>query len=139
MNLLHEYAMPKSNLPIPIKNGRANQVHAVVRSSARAEQYFLRLYVAGNNLQSMHAISNIKNICEHFLKNSYELEVIDLYLQPDRAKEDQIIAIPTLVKEFPLPVRRVIGDLADIEKVCQSLDIRFKVGDSGPTHPTGKK
>jgi circadian clock protein KaiB len=133
MNILREYAMPKINQPIPIKTRRSNQAQSGVPSTAHAEQYLFRLYVAGNNRQSMHAISNLKSICEQFLKGCYELEVIDLYLQPDRAKKDQIIAIPTLVKEQPLPVCRIIGDLAEIEKVCQSLDIPYSANLPGTT------
>lgn len=114
-----------------MKAERAQQLD----STAHLEQYRLRLYVAGNNRQSMHAITNIKNICEQYLKDCYELEVIDLYLQPDRAKKDQIIAIPTLVKELPLPLCRIIGDLADIEKVCESLDIRYRANQPAAAQP----
>jgi circadian clock protein KaiB len=95
-------------------------------SPPHSEQYRLCLYVAGNNRQSMRAISNIKNICDLYLNDCYVLEVVDLYLHPDRAKKDQIIAIPTLVKELPLPLRRIIGDLSDIKKVCEYLDIHRK-------------
>lgn len=94
--------------------------------AAQSEGYLLRLYVAGTSRQSMHAISNIKNICEKYLKNGYQLEVIDLYQQPERAKIDQIVAIPTLIKELPLPVCRIIGNLANAAQVCASLDIPTK-------------
>jgi circadian clock protein KaiB len=87
--------------------------------------YLLRLYVAGNGSRSVHAIANIKSICEQRLKGYYRLEVIDLYQHPERAKDEQIVAIPTLVRELPLPVRRIIGDLSDIAQVCSSLDIVF--------------
>ncbi len=88
-----------------------------------SERYQLRLYVAGTGTQSMRAITNIKRIVEQYLENNYDLEVIDLYQQPERANLDQIIAIPTLVREKPLPTRRIIGDLADSSQVCASLDI----------------
>jgi circadian clock protein KaiB len=91
--------------------------------AAATELYVLRLYVAGSGRQSMRAAANIKQICERYLKDHYQLEVIDLYQQPQRAKIEQIIAIPTLIKELPLPVRRIIGDLADAAQVCASLDI----------------
>jgi circadian clock protein KaiB len=87
--------------------------------------YMLRLYVAGNGSRSVHAIANIKAICEQYLKGYYGLEVIDLYQRPERAKDEQIVAIPTLVRELPLPVRRIIGDLSDTAEVCRSLDIGF--------------
>lgn len=90
------------------------------------ERYLLRLYVAGPSQKSMHAITNIKNICETHLKDCYQLEVIDLYQQPERAKTDQIIAVPTLVKELPVPGCRIIGDLSNEAQVCASLDIRRK-------------
>ncbi len=86
-------------------------------------EYVLRLYVAGSGLRSMHAVVNLRAICERYLKGSYQLEVIDLYQQPERAKSEQIIAIPTLVKELPLPVCRIIGDLSDADRVCDSLGI----------------
>ena len=89
-----------------------------------AGEYVLRLYVAGSGVQSTHAVVNLKAICERYLKGSYQLEVIDLYQQPERAKSEQIIAIPTLVKELPLPVCRIIGDLSDADQVCDSLGIQ---------------
>lgn len=87
------------------------------------EHYLLRLYVAGSGSRSLQAIANIKRICEQYLKDCYRLEVIDLYQQPERARSDQIVALPTLIKELPLPVCRLIGDLADTGQVCLSLDI----------------
>lgn len=102
------------------------------QSAEQPERYQLRLYVAGTSRQSMHAIANIKNICEQYLKNSYQLEIIDLYQQPERAKSEQIVAIPTLIKELPLPVCRVIGSLANAAQVCASLDIPTKTQLSWP-------
>ncbi len=89
----------------------------------KSEPYSLCLYVAGSSSRSTQAIANIKLICEKYLKDNHQLEVIDLYQEPWRAKQAQIVAIPTLIKESPLPVRRIIGDLADTEQVCASLDI----------------
>jgi circadian clock protein KaiB len=85
--------------------------------------YRLCLYVAGNGSRSVHAIANLKRICEQHLKDGYRLEVVDLYEYPERAKDEQIVAIPTLVREQPLPVRRIVGDLSDTAQVCASLDI----------------
>ena len=96
------------------------------QSTVPQENFVLRLYVAGTSRQSMHAISNIKNICEKYLKGHYQLEVIDLYQQPERAKSDQIVAIPTLVKELPLPACRIIGSLSNAAQVCTSLEIHTK-------------
>jgi circadian clock protein KaiB len=102
------------------------------RNAGKPGTYLLRLYVAGTGSRSVHAIANIKNICEQYLKDMYTLEVIDLYQQPESARKEQIVAIPTLVKELPLPVRRIIGDLANTAQVCASLDIPipYKPGQS---------
>ena len=86
--------------------------------------YTLRLYVIGTSPQSMHAINNIKNLCEEHLQGRYELEVIDLYQQPQLAQGEQIIASPTLIKKLPLPLRRIIGDLSNEERVLVGLDLR---------------
>ncbi len=89
-----------------------------------AYQYELRLYVAGQTPRSMEAFSNLKKICEEHLKGSYSIEVIDLLENPRLAKGDQILAIPTLVRRLPEPVRKIIGTLADTETVLVGLDLR---------------
>jgi circadian clock protein KaiB len=86
--------------------------------------YILRLYVIGSSPQSVRAINNIKNICEEHLQGRYQLEVIDLYQQPQLAMGEQIIASPTLIKKLPLPLRRVIGDMSNEERVLVGLDLR---------------
>lgn len=88
------------------------------------EKWILRLYVAGSTRHSMAAIANIKKICEEKLDGRYVLEVIDLYQQPQLAAGHQIIAIPTLIKELPPPLRRIIGDLSNTEKVLVGLDLK---------------
>ena len=87
-------------------------------------QYELRLYVAGQTPRSMEAFSNLKKICEEHLKGRYSIEVIDLLENPRLAKGDQILAIPTLVRRLPEPVRKIIGTLADTERVLVGLDLR---------------
>jgi circadian clock protein KaiB len=87
-------------------------------------QYELRLYVAGQTPRSMEAFSNLKKICEEHLKARYAIEVIDLLENPRLAKGDQILAIPTLVRKLPEPVRKMIGTLADTERVLVGLDLR---------------
>lgn len=87
------------------------------------ESYHLRLYVTGLTPCSVQAIANLKRICTEHLEGRYLLEVIDLYQQPERAREAQIIAAPTLIKELPAPLRRIIGDLADRERVLVALDL----------------
>ena len=96
------------------------------RAAARkqAEKCLLRLYVAGTTQQSTRAILNIQQICEEHLQGAYQLEVIDIYQRPQLAKDEQIIAVPTLVKKLPLPLRRVIGSFSDSERVLIGLDLR---------------
>jgi circadian clock protein KaiB len=90
-------------------------------------QFVLRLYVTGLTSRSTQAINNIKNICDEDLKGRYELEVIDLAKQPELAKGEDIIAAPTLIKRLPLPLRRLIGDLSNRERVVSGLDLRPKL------------
>ena len=84
----------------------------------------LRLYVAGQTPKSVTALSNLKKYCETHLKGQYRIEVIDLLVQPQLAEGDQILAIPTLVRKVPQPIRKIIGDLSNEEKVLVGLDIR---------------
>jgi circadian clock protein KaiB len=86
--------------------------------------YVLRLYVAGLTARSRHAIANITSICEENLAGRYDLQVIDIYQRPILAREEQIVATPTLVKKLPAPLRRLIGDLSEKEKVLVGLDLR---------------
>lgn len=89
------------------------------------EEFFeLRLYVAGQTPKSMTAFANLKKYCEQHLKEKYKIEVIDLLKTPQLAEGDQIVAIPTLVKKVPLPIRKIIGDLSNMEKVLVGLDIK---------------
>ena len=95
-------------------------------ASRRAEsnRYILRLYVAGQTPKSVDAIRNIKKVCEENLKGRYELQVIDLYQQPQLAQGDQIIALPTLIKKLPLPLRRFIGDMSNTERMLVGLGLQ---------------
>ena len=93
------------------------------RANAR---YVLRLYVAGFTPRSAAAIASVKKICEEHLRGRYELEVVNLYDVPTLAKGEQIIAVPTLIKKLPLPLRRVIGDMADTNKLLVGLDLTEK-------------
>lgn len=89
-----------------------------------AESWTLRLYVAGQTARSLTAFDNLKRLCEERLKGHYGIEVIDLLRNPRLARDDQILAIPTLVRRLPLPVRRIIGDLSNTERVLVGLDLR---------------
>jgi circadian clock protein KaiB len=86
----------------------------------------LRLYVAGQTPNSMKAFANLKKICEEHLKGKYSIEVVDLLKNPQLAAGDQILAIPTLVRKLPEPIRKIIGDLSNTERVIVGLDIRPK-------------
>ncbi len=88
------------------------------------EIWELRLYVAGQTPKSIEAFANLKKICETHLKDQYRIEVIDLLENPELAKGDQILALPTLVRKLPTPVKKIIGTLANEEKVLVGLDIR---------------
>ncbi len=89
-------------------------------------KYVLRLYVAGTTPNSQRAIENVRKICEEHLNGRYELEIIDIYQQPIFAKEGQIVAAPTLVKELPLPLRKFIGNMSETDKMLVGLDLRVK-------------
>ncbi|MGB2610300.1 MAG: circadian clock KaiB family protein, partial [Isosphaeraceae bacterium] len=103
---------------------------SAVPESQRVE---LRLYVAGQTSRSLAAIDNLRRICEKNLKGRYTIEVIDLVQTPQLARADQIVAIPTLVKQLPPPLRRIIGDLSNSERVLIGLDIR-PVDSTGADH-----
>jgi circadian clock protein KaiB len=92
-------------------------------SHSRQAKYVLRLYVSGSTSKSALAVENIKRICEQYLKNRYDLEVIDIYQQPKLARDEQIVAVPTLIKQFPSPMRRLIGDLSNLKRVLLGLDL----------------
>jgi len=102
-------------------------------SKRRKDKYILRLYITGTTSRSILAISNLKNICREYLEGRYELEVIDLFQHPGLAKNEQIIAAPTLIKKLPLPFRRIIGDMSNREKVLLGLDLKElkNINDSG--------
>lgn len=85
----------------------------------KGERYIFQLFVTGILPNSARAIVNINEICEKYLKDKYELEIIDIYQQPSKALTENIIAVPVLIKKFPLPEARLIGDLSDIEKVLE--------------------
>jgi circadian clock protein KaiB len=91
---------------------------------ANNKAYQLRLYVAGQTQKSITAFENLKRYCEEHLKDQYKIEVVDLLKNPQLAEGDQIIAIPTLVRKMPEPIRKIIGDLSNEEKVLVGLDIR---------------
>jgi circadian clock protein KaiB len=91
------------------------------------EYYNLRLYVAGQTPKSLQAFANLKRICEEHLEGRYHIEVVDLLENPQLARGDQILAIPTLVRKLPEPIRKIIGDLSNTERVLVGLDLRMEM------------
>lgn len=85
--------------------------------------YVLRLYITGASPNSIRAINNIKSICEKYIKGKYELDIIDIYQQPLVAQSEQVIALPLLIKLSPLPLKRLIGNMSDTEKVLKGLEL----------------
>jgi circadian clock protein KaiB len=87
------------------------------------ERYMLKLYVTGATERSLRAIANLKVVCEQYLKGRYHLEVVDIYRRPELLRRDQIVAVPTLIKKLPVPVRLLVGDLSRTEQVLQGLGL----------------
>jgi circadian clock protein KaiB len=112
------------------KSSRATRAHEKALASRRADKYVLRLYVAGATERSRRAVLRVRKACETELRGGWELEVIDVYQQPLLARDGQIVATPTLVRELPQPVRRFIGDLANTSRLFVGLDLdtRGKAG-----------
>jgi circadian clock protein KaiB len=93
-------------------------------TDSEQEAWILRLYVAGQTPNSLAAFDNLKKICEEHMKGRYRIEVIDLLKNPQLAKDHQIIAVPTLIRKLPTPVKKIIGNLSDTERVLVGLDLR---------------
>ena len=111
------------------KSSSAKKAAEFEAASAAPQTYVLRLYIAGSTPRSTRAVMNIKEICEGNFPEHYDLEVIDIYQQPGMAKNQQIIAAPTLIKELPLPLRKFIGDMSDTDKILIGLSIKPKPQD----------
>ena len=94
------------------------------RNAGEGDKWELRLYTAGQTPKSLAAIKNLKKVCEEHLAGRYEIEIIDLLKNPRLAKDDQIVAIPTLVRKLPDPVRKIIGDLSDTERALVGLQLK---------------
>jgi circadian clock protein KaiB len=114
----------KDNLS-PTVVGLSVKTHESKRGASR-NFYVLRLYVTGANVGSTHAIANVRALCQKYLRGRHELEVVDLYQHPQLAKDEQIIASPTLLKKLPGPIRRFVGDMSDFEKILAELELNEK-------------
>ena len=104
------------------------------RAKRRRVKYAMRLYITGATPRSTAAITNLRRLCDDYLNEEYELKVIDIYQQPELAREGQIIAAPTLVKSLPLPIRKFIGDMSNTQNLLAGLEIK-----SSPPEPSSDK
>ena len=118
-------APKKTGLARKRKPGSPGETEQTGSHSPQAK-YVLRLYINGSTLKSTLAVRNIKQVCEQHLHGRYDLEVIDIYQQPNLARDEQIVAVPTLIKRLPRPLRRLIGDLSDHNKVLFGLDLKIR-------------
>ncbi len=109
----------------PAKQARARRVpHDILPSvPITAAQHVLRLYVAGCTVRTAQAVANLKAICEEHLNGRYQLDVVDIYQQPALAKRDQVVAVPTLIRQLPKPLRRIVGDMSRKDRVLVGLDL----------------
>jgi circadian clock protein KaiB len=113
-----------AELAVKIRHEKSKTGRRTKRSAkAGSDKWVLRLYIAGQTPKAIIAFNNLKLICEEQLKGKYHIEVIDLLENPQLARHDQILAVPTLVRKLPLPVRNVIGDLSNTERVLVGLDL----------------
>ena len=97
-----------------------------MKKHPRADKYVLRLYVSRSTLRSKIAIENIKRVCEEHLHGRYDLEVIDILRHAQLARDEQIVAVPTLIKQLPAPLQRLVGDMSDLSKVLFGLDLKVR-------------
>src|SRR4051812_30789972 len=120
---------------------RFTTMRGACRSTVREpplSKYVLKLYVAGANARTERAVANLRRICEQELANLYELEIVDVLENPQVAEDDRILATPTLIKQLPPPLRRVVGDLSDKEKVLFGLEVRPGPPNAPPNPSTPK-
>jgi circadian clock protein KaiB len=118
--------MPKRK---PVQDRSAEFENAILAAANTKQRYVLRLYVTGSTPRSTRAIQSIRALCEEHLSGRYDLEVIDIHQQPVLARGEQIIAAPTLIKKLPAPLRKMVGDLSNAERVLMGLDLQPKDGD----------
>jgi circadian clock protein KaiB len=113
----------KRSLKAKLRHATEAFEEALKEKTLRRARYILRLYVTGSSHRSLQAVYNLKKICEEYLPDDYDLEVIDIYKDPAAAREEQIIAAPTLVKKLPQPIRKFVGDMSNTEKILVGLDL----------------
>ncbi len=120
----------KTDLPVSGQQGTPEDAKAALQefeklvASLAAPTYVFQLYVAGTSRRSSMAIANVRSICEQYLPGRYRLDVIDVYQQPAATKQAEVIAVPTLIKEFPLPTKKFVGDMSNSERIVVGLKLR---------------
>ncbi|MDB6169638.1 MAG: circadian clock KaiB domain protein [Verrucomicrobia bacterium] len=112
--------------PAAADGNRTSEFEALLHETSKKQRYELRLYVTGTSSRSGQAIANVRALCEEFLAGRYDLKVIDIYQQPLQASNEQIIAAPTLIRITPKPLRRLIGNLSDRDKVLVGLNLAVR-------------
>jgi circadian clock protein KaiB len=117
---------PKKTGPVGKRKPRSPGEMERPDSHPLQAKYVLRLYINGSTLKSTLAVKNIKQVCEQHLNGRYDLEIIDICRQANLARDEQIVAVPTLIKRLPRPLRRLIGDLSDLNKVLFGLDLKIR-------------
>jgi circadian clock protein KaiB len=117
---------PGSKKPAP--RSKSSKANGTPKNPGALNVWNLRLYVAGQTPKSLTAFSNLKKLCEEQLPGRYQIEIVDLTKQPHLAQNDQIVALPTLVRKLPEPIKRVIGDLSNLERVMVGLELRPDLG-----------
>jgi circadian clock protein KaiB len=115
---------PKKTGSVGKRKSRSSEEMEQPDSDSLKAKYVLRLYINGSTLKSTVAVKNIRQVCEQHLNGQYDLEIIDIYRQANLARDEQIVAVPTLIKRLPHPLRRLIGDLSDQNKVLFGLDLK---------------
>lgn len=116
--------MGKKSAPKKVNGSRPKKASVLKKEKPQTtESWMMRLYVAGQSARSQAAITNLRHICDTYMPGRCRIEVVDLVRNPELAKADQIVAIPTLVRKLPVPVRRIIGDLSATDKVLLSLEL----------------
>jgi circadian clock protein KaiB len=115
---------PASRKKIPASNAKP-KANPAPKETPESDSWNLRLYVAGQTPKSLTAFSNLKRLCEEHLSGRYHIEIVDLVKQPHLAQGDQIVALPTLVRKLPEPIKRIIGDLSNLERVKVGLDLQL--------------
>lgn len=113
----------EGKLKTKLRNATEVFEEALKSNPLKRAKYILRLYVTGSSARSLRAVHNLKKLCDEYLPDDYDLEVIDIYKDPQAAREEQIIAAPTLVKKLPKPLRKFVGDLSNTQKILVGLDI----------------